>query len=141
MLLTRRTERMRDFFMGQSPRAVRRWQPKLWLGFSAEDQKWFDRRWRDVRPLAQAGWFVFVSVAPMLGPVTLPGDFLALGRRTWVIVAGEEGTVAPCRDMEPRWARAVRDQCLSHGVPFFMRQMSADAPIPRDLLVRQFPVI
>ena len=29
-----------------------------------------------MRPLAEAGYLVFVSIAPMLGPVTLPADFL-----------------------------------------------------------------
>jgi hypothetical protein len=30
-------------------------------------------------------------------------------------------------------ARAVRDQCAAAGVPFFMKQMSRKAPIPRPL--------
>ena len=56
--------------------------------------------------LANADWFVFTSIAPMIGPVTLPDDFLALGKRTWVIVAGEQGPHDRCRDMAAVGARA-----------------------------------
>jgi protein gp37 len=95
-----------------------------------------------VRPLAEAGWFVFVSIAPMLAPVTLPPDFLALGKRTWCIVSGEQrvpGTRP--RYMDPDWARAVRDQCRKANVAFFMKQMAKGGYIPPDLQIRQFPSI
>jgi protein gp37 len=105
LLLTKRSERMAVYFSNQSPRTVRLWKPKLLLGFSAERQLEFDQRWSDMRALADAGWFAFVSIAPILGPVRLPADFLALGKRTWVIVAGEQGPHARCRDMDPQWAR------------------------------------
>jgi protein gp37 len=140
LVLTKRTARMAEYFAAQSPRTVRLWQPKLWLGFSAENQECFDRRWADVRPLAEAGWFIFVSIAPMLEPVTLPDDFVALGNRTWCIVSGEQRVPGTrCRDMDPDWARAVRDQCKEAGIPFFMKQMAKGAPIPPDLQIREFP--
>jgi protein gp37 len=41
--------------------------------------------------------------------------------------------------MEPTWARNLRDECEAANIPFFMKQMTARAPIPDDLLVRQFP--
>jgi protein gp37 len=141
LLLTKRTRPMAEYFTAQSPRTLRRSQPKLWLGFSAERQQEFDQRWADMRALAEAGWFIFVSIAPMIAPVTLPPDFLALGRRTWVIVAGEQGPHAYCRDMDPNWARAVRDQCAAASIPFFLKQMAKGAPIPPDLQMRQFPTI
>jgi protein gp37 len=139
LLLTKRTRCMAEFFAALDQRTVRRWQPKLWLGFSAENQEWFDRRWTDMRALANAGWIIFVSVAPMFGPVTLPGDFVAHGPRVWVIVAGEQVTSGDCRDMDPMWARSVRDQCASACTPFFLKQMAKGAPIPPDLQLRQFP--
>jgi protein gp37 len=141
LLITKRTARMAEYFTAQAPRTMRRWQAKLWLGFSAERQQEFDQRWADIRSLANAGWFIFVSIAPMVAPVTLPADFLALGRRTWVIVAGEQGPHAYCRDMDPKWARDVRTQCVEAGIPFFMKQMAKGAPIPPDLQMRQFPTI
>jgi protein gp37 len=141
LLLTKRTGRMAAYFAAESPATVRRWQPKLWLGFSAERQDWFDQRWEHMRTLAEAGWFIFVSVAPMIGPVTLPADFLALGPSTWVIVAGEQGPHAHCRDLDPNWARFVRDQCKAAGIPFFMKQMAKGGPIPPDLQTREFPLV
>src|SRR5262249_58310217 len=67
LLLTKRTRRMAEYFAALDPRTVVRWQPKLWPGFSAENQEWFDRRWADMRTLAEARWFCFVSIPPMLG--------------------------------------------------------------------------
>ena len=90
-----------------------------------------------MRGLAACGWTVFVSVAPMLGPVRLPPDFLGHGERVWCIPSGEEGRGA--RYMDPDWARALRDQCAEAAVPFFMLQMSGRKQIPMDLFVRQFP--
>jgi protein gp37 len=141
LLLTKRTRRMAEYFATLEPRTVHRWQPKLWLGFSAERQLEFDCRWADMRPLADAGWVIFASVAPMIGQVMLPNDFLALGSRVWVIVAGEQGPHDRCRDMDPRWARSVRDQCARARIPFFIKQLSKGAPIPPDLQLRQFPSV
>jgi protein gp37 len=124
-----------------SSSAISRWQKHLWLGFSAERQTQFDRRWPPMRDLAARGWTVFVSIAPMLEPVTLPPDFLALGASVWVIVSGEQGPHRLCRDMDPKWARAVRDQCAAAGIPFFCKQMARREPIPPHLYVRQFPAV
>jgi protein gp37 len=140
-LLTKRPERMAEFFTALDPRTVRRWLPKLWLGFSAENQQWFDKRWPHMRPLAGAGWRVFVSIAPMIGPVTLPADFLALGPRVWCIVAGEQGRHADCRDMDPQWVRSIRDQCKAVDISLFVKQMAKGAAIPLDLQIRQFPSV
>src|SRR5262249_18407734 len=108
-----------------------------------ENQEWFDRRWPDVRRLSEAGWLIFVSIAPMIGPVILSDDFLALGQRTWVIVSGEQrvpGTRP--RPMKRQWVRDVRDQCAEAGVAFFFKQMAGGAPIPPDLQnLRKFPSV
>lgn len=47
----------------------------------------------------------------------------------WVIVGGESGPGA--RPMHPDWARAIRDQCLAAGVPFFFKQWGEWGPVPR----------
>ena len=125
------------FTTPRSEKTLRRQQQRLWLGFSAENQKCFDERWAHMRPLAERGWTVFCSIAPMLGSVTLPPNFLAHGERIWAIVSGEQGKYA--RPMNPDWARAIRDQCREAGVPFFMLQMAHRKPIPADLRVREFP--
>ena len=139
LIVSKYTPQMAAYFAKQSARTVCRWQPKLWLGFSAEQQYEFDLRWADMRALANAGWFVFVSIAPMLGPVTLPPDFVALGPHTWVIANGEQAKRARCRPMKPAWARALRDQCARAHIPFFMKGLHTGAYIPPDLQIRQFP--
>jgi protein gp37 len=103
-LLTKRADVMAEYFT--APRLDRRasWREKFWLGFSAERQEEFDARWAHMRKLAETGWTVFVSVAPMLAPVVLPPDFLAHGRRAWAICSGEQGPDAAI------WTRLGREQ-------------------------------
>ena len=39
----------------------------------------------------------------------------------WVIAGGESGPRArPC---ETAWLRHLRDECTTHGVPFFLKQL------------------
>jgi protein gp37 len=142
LLCSKYTRQMADYFALIDPRSVRRWQSSLLLGFSAENQKWFNRRWADIRPFAETGWFVYVALSPLLEPVTLPPDFLALGQRTWVVVYGECNRWEPerCRPVDANWVRVIRDQCKTAGIPFFLRGMHARAYIPPDLVnIRQFP--
>jgi protein gp37 len=51
-------------------------------------------------------------------------------RLDWVIVGGESGPGA--RPMHPDWARSLRDQCASAGVPFFFKQWGEWAPYDRS---------
>jgi protein gp37 len=114
------------------------WRKRFILVFSAGDQRWLDVRWRIMRPLAEQGWRVGVSLQPLLGPVVLPPDFLRLGK--WVIVGGEQHPGH--RVMDPNWARALRDQCLGADpkMPLFVKQMTS-LWRPPDLLYQQFPEI
>jgi len=141
LLCTKYTKEMVAYLSALAPRSVRRWQEKLWLIFSAENQACFNQRWPDMRALAEAGWFVGVSISPMLGPVTLPPD--ALGLLRWVIVNGECEQITPerCRPMEADWARAILDQCRAARIPFFMRAMHSGAYVPLDLQKREFPSV
>jgi protein gp37 len=121
--------------------------PNVWLGVSAEDQARADERIPDL--LATPAAVRFVSAEPLLGPVdfrsicpsdtqwnALTGIGYACGssddcrfshaRLDWIIVGGESGPGA--RPMHPEWARAIRDQCLTAGVPFFFKQWGEWAP-------------
>jgi len=110
------------------------------LGFTAPGQREFDQRWPYMRALAERGWFVFGSFSPLLEPIQLPADFLALAR--WVIISGEQGPPKRVRDMKPEWAAAIFDKCDQVGMPVFLREMSANAPIiPTHLLRRDFPAL
>jgi protein gp37 len=132
-LLTKRPDVMAYHFRRIVP------LPNVWLGFSAERQQEFDERWPHMRPLAAAGWTIFVSIEPMIGAVVLPADFLAFGDRAQIIVGGESGPDR--RETNPDWMRAVRDQCLAAGVPYFTKQMTGKHHIPEDLMIRQFPAV
>jgi protein gp37 len=58
-------------------------------------------------------------------------------RPDWIICGGQSGQKAI--KMDEQWARDIRDICATAGVAFFMKQMTNKAPIPDDLMVRQFP--
>jgi protein gp37 len=126
LLLTKRIENYyRLAPWSQAPRNV-------WLGVTAENQDCYDRRWRVLEQIPAT--LRFVSYEPALGPLTIVGASLP----DWIICGGESGSGA--RWMDPQWARDLRDECATLGVPFFFKQMTGKKPIPADLLVRQFPV-
>jgi protein gp37 len=78
--------------------------------------------------------FTFASIEPMLGPVILDSN-----APDWIICGGESGRFA--REMDPQWARDLRDASARLGRKFFMKQMTGKKPIPPDLLLRQFPAL
>ena len=124
LLLTKRPENV--------PRHESLWDKNVWLGVTAENQQRADER---IPILLQIPAAVrFVSVEPMLGRVCLdihPGPEIGKptgkgwrpaspGTIDWVICGGESGPGA--RPMHPDWARSLRDQCQTAGVPFFFKQ-------------------
>jgi protein gp37 len=143
-----------------------KWDAKLpdniWLGTTVENRQEADRRipallgiparihFVSCEPLLERihlGYIGWPSGSPrkrdgtnaLLGITYYDGDFRGrTARLGWVICGGESGGHA--RVMNPDWARSLRDQCEAASVPFFMKQMTKKAPIPPDLMVRQFPV-
>jgi len=127
----------------------------VWLGVSAENQEYADKRIPLLlqTPAAKR----FVSYEPALGPVdfTVPIVKLALSRCTcpwpadavqtrhlltcpadprpheplpkldWIIVGGESGPGA--RPFDISWARAVVRQCRAAGVACFVKQLGSHA--------------
>jgi protein gp37 len=114
--------------------------PNVRIGFTAENQETFDLRWKVTAEIASWGVPIFISAEPLLGPVTLPADFLALGNRTWVITGGESGAHIRNAAGYNDHARAIRDQCKAAGVAYFNKQSPGKGAIPDDLMVREFPV-
>ena len=102
----------------------------IWLGTTVENQAEAARRIPHLT--ATPARTLFLSCEPLLEPIAPD-----LSRIDWVICGGESGGVA--RDMDPAWARNLRDDCSATDTAFFMKQMARKAPIPADLLVRQFP--
>lgn len=107
-VLTKRAERMADFFQGHKPPA------NAWLGVTAEDRKFGLPRldWLRLIPTRTR----FVSVEPLLedlGVMNLAGIH-------WVIVGGESGPKA--RPMQQAWVLNIKRQCDEQRVAFFFKQ-------------------
>lgn len=130
LLLTKRPEKVLERL--DRIGCPRNWlwdNPHVWLGVSAENQRWWDRR---VDALRNINAHVrFVSVEPMIGPikaydqffVTEDCEYVGSARNMihQVIVGGESGPGSrPC-DID--WIRSLRDQCQSAGVAFFLKQL------------------
>lgn len=127
----------------------------VWLGVSVEDQRRADER---IPLLLETPAAVrFLSCEPLLGEVDLtalplikpeppngPGVWLnaltgivagpddVLRHLDWVICGGESGP--KFRPMDMDWARAIRDQCIRAGVPFFFKQTSGPRPSMNPML-------
>jgi protein gp37 len=139
--LTKRAERVPAYFafdpMGRDCRervynrayglsaiwGVSQWPlPNLWLGFSAGDQPHFDERWKYMKALAAAGWLVWCSYEPALGPIDMR-QALSEGLR-WVVCGGESGPGARTCDLA--WIRSIVAQCKTAGVACFVKQVGAN---------------
>lgn len=80
--------------------------------------------------------FSFVSIEPILSRIILDKN-----APDWIIVGGETDQGShKARDADTEWFRYLRDQSRELGRAFFMKQMPRKAPIPDDLLIRQWPV-
>lgn len=117
---------------------------QVWHGVTAETQAWLDLRWKILREVESAVYWL--SMEPLMEQVTLPDSFLSLGQRAWCIVGGESGSLA--RPMSMKWVRRLRDQCKEAGVPFHFKQGSQHnwGPefkkfdgFPEDLKIREAP--
>lgn len=103
-------------------RLKRSWPRNAWAGASIGHPKSLPL----LKPLLRIDAPVrFISVEPLLAQM-VPG--LRLDGIHWVIAGGESGQKA--RLCHPDWVRAVRDLCVGHGVPFFLKQWGAWANNP-----------
>ena len=99
--------------------------PNVWLGVSVESRAYLNR----VAVLCDVPAAVhFVSAEPLLGSVRLYDFMPPHGTLQWVIGGGESG--ADARPCNPEWLRTLRDDCQSHAVPFFLKQLGG-FPNPR----------
>ena len=97
------------------------WPARIWMGTSVESQKYAPRLTVLARLPAP---ILFVSAEPLLERLDLT-EWLEEGVLQWVIVGGESGSGA--REMDPDWARTLRDQSVKSGVAFFLKQLGAYA--------------
>jgi protein gp37 len=92
----------------------------VWLGVTAEDQEWFDRRWSVLQKIP--GAIKFVSYEPAIGPLRLPKDG---PQPNWLISGGESGPGA--RRLKPHWVRDIIADCHRNGVAVFHKQWGSYA--------------
>lgn len=156
LLLTKRPENARKFLADW----YGHWPAHIWFGVTAENQEMANERLPLLRSVPAK--VRFVSVEPMLGPVSLleagavvryvEGGVYDIPLRSgiesngldWVICGGESG--AKRRPFDLDWARALRDECASVHMPFFMKQdagarSGAYDHLSDDLKIRQFPAV
>ena len=98
--------------------------PNVWVGVSVEDQATAEER---IPLLLQTPAALrWISAEPLLGPIDLrrlrrPSNLPPFARIDWVICGGESGPEA--RPFKLDSARALRDQCKTTGIPFFLKQI------------------
>jgi protein gp37 len=104
-------------------------QPRenVWLGTTAENQRWADRRIE--RLLTVDAKVRFLSCEPLLSAIDLR-PWLKEAQIHWVIAGGESGGQA--RPTHPNWIRSLRDQCATHKVPFHFKQWGHWSPEAQD---------
>ena len=95
----------------------------VWLGVTAEDQEWFDRRWRILQRIPAR--IKFISYEPAIGSLRLPrhGPF-----PDWLISGVESGGGA--RPLNPEWVRDIIADCRHRGVAVFHKQWGTYASNP-----------
>ncbi len=120
--------------------------PNLWLGVTVENGKHLDRISTLLQiPAAKR----FVSIEPMLGPVSLlewtdtcsyycdhgemypEGHWPARPKFDWVIVGQETGPNA--RPAKAEWFNSLIDQCRDARVPVFIKKAPAGVEIIREM--------
>lgn len=155
-ILTKRPERAESVLYGEEGNFYLGggdWYPNIHLGFSAEDQTSFDRRWAAFlrKPNERVAWSyvmtVWASLEPLLGPIVLPWSALhgyGESHLRWVVIGCESGQHR--RPMQQAWAESIIEQCHAAGVPVFVKQIEVDGRVerdiekfPRHLQVREYP--
>jgi protein gp37 len=98
--------------------------PNVWLGTTTEDEKHYRVRWPVLSRIPAARRFIsYEPAVRQLGNLAIT-DTLP----DWIICGGESGYGA--RIMNPQWARELRDQCKTLGIPFFHKQWGTDKSNP-----------
>lgn len=100
----------------------------VWLGITAENQKYYDQRWEILQNIPSR--IKFVSYEPALGPLRLQKRG---PQPNWIISGGESGNKA--RPLNPDWIRNIVADCRRIGVSAFHKQWGTYASNP--LVVEQ----
>ena len=129
---TKRPDRMTEVVRALCPTMTNHY-----FGFTAENQEWYNRRTDDFRarmPSWANGW---LSAEPLLGPINLGLRYIAPEDMPfkWVVVGCESGQDR--RRCDPLWVESIITECVSAGVPVFVKQLDTDGKCERD--ITKFP--
>ena len=112
----------------------------LWIGVTAENQEWADKRIPELLKIPAA--VRFASYEPVLAECDFQ-QYLDAPKRggawpdsecklDWLIVGPETG--AGRRECEPEWIQSVIEQCDAAGVPVFVKAFPMpDGGISKDM--------
>lgn len=159
------TKRIQNAMTMLPPSWILNPRPWVWLGTTAENQKYWDLRVPVLQKIpAVVRW---VSYEPSLGPIDmslLNDNFVDIddGSQTpgidWVIAGGESSQMEPARRFYLEWAEQAISQCRESGVSVFVKQLGSNAYMngerfitkdksgsdpsewPESIRVREFPV-
>lgn len=124
-MLIESTPNLDWLLLTKRPQNFRRFLPQSWLdkprhnvwGMTTVEANAY--RWR-IDALAETPFVVRgLSCEPLLDDLKISQQ-LATGLIHWVIAGGESGGGA--RPMRTKWARSLRDQCVTNGVAFHFKQ-------------------
>jgi protein gp37 len=116
--LTKRPKRMAEFSAWLRKRGIE-WPSNVWAGTSITDQKTTSR----IKHLLDVGneeTIRFLSVEPQVEEIDLEAW---LPEVDWLIHGGESGHGA--RRFYLQWAASLIEQCRSHSVPYFLKQLGS----------------
>jgi protein gp37 len=112
---TKRAERMASFINQRYPSGVPEYMA---LAVSVEDQKSADER---LPHLLNINGFKVIAIEPMLDEITLVNF---INDVDWVVLGSETGKNA--RPLDLNWARKIKYEVKTAGLPFFIKQLGSD---------------
>lgn len=117
-ILTKRPERMVEYFIGRAKRLHRLFDlpDNVWVGVTVESEREISRISVLRRLLTHSKNIKFISCEPLLGDLGM----LNLAAIDLVIVGGESGPQA--RPMQKQWVLNIMRQCEEQCVNFFFKQ-------------------
>jgi len=113
------------------------WTSNIWIGVTVENNQVVQR----IDDLRKTSAFIkFLSLEPLLTDL---GE-LNLNSIDWVIAGGESGPNA--RPIKKEWVLNIKDQCKTHGIPFFFKQWGGRNKKANGCLIdgesfKQLPVV
>lgn len=135
--------------LSKRPSNINKYIPESWkknppknvmFGTSPVNQETADKL---IVQLSKVNGLRFLSVEPQLDKIDMMAkvegtERVLLDLVDWVISGGESGHGK--RPFDCDWARLIRDDCKTKGVPFFFKQIDKIKVIPDDLMIREFPI-